>query len=96
MKGPAPGAAEAIGALADLVSAFGVIVTLGYFAFQVRQSTRAVRAKSQRALFGHTLVAAARSVISFGRDFRIARLNYQGGIYSRGGSLFPRSRGRFR
>ena len=84
MRGPGPGVAEAIGVLADLASAFGVIVTLGYFAFQVRQSTRAVRARSQEALFGHTFVAAARSAIFFGRDFRITRLNYQGGFILQG------------
>ena len=42
---------QAIGAIADLASAIGVILTLGYLAVQIRQNTRALHAESQRALF---------------------------------------------
>lgn len=37
---------EAIGAVAEMIGATGVIVTLGYLALQVRQNTRAVRAQT--------------------------------------------------
>jgi hypothetical protein len=91
MKGPAPGAAEVIGALPDLAKAFDVSVRLGYLAFQVRQNTRAVRAHSQRARLVHSFgIAAARCVISFGRHFRITRLNCKAGSSSPGVDAFFR------
>ncbi|MGH0032974.1 MAG: hypothetical protein ACQGVC_24545 [Myxococcota bacterium] len=37
---------EAIGAIGEVVGAAGVIVTLGFLAFQLRQNTRALRAES--------------------------------------------------
>ena len=37
---------EALGAIAESVGAVGVVVTLGYLAFQVRQNTRAIRAQT--------------------------------------------------
>ena len=41
---------EAIGAIAELFGALGVIATLGYLAVQIRQNTRAVRASSFHAV----------------------------------------------
>jgi len=35
---------EAVGAIGEIVGAFGVIVTLGYLAIQIRQNTKASRA----------------------------------------------------
>ena len=38
---------EAIGAVGEVLGAFGVIVTLGYLAVQIRHNTRSVRAASR-------------------------------------------------
>ena len=42
---------EAIGAIAELLGALGVIASLGYLAQQVRQNTRSVRAASYQSWF---------------------------------------------
>jgi hypothetical protein len=41
---------EALGAIAELVGAVGVILTLGYLAVQIRQNTRSVRTASYQAI----------------------------------------------
>lgn len=41
---------EAIGAVADVVAAAGVIVTLAYLAIQIRQNTRAIRGATLNAI----------------------------------------------
>jgi hypothetical protein len=47
---------EAVGAVGEIVGAAGVIVTLGFLVYQLRQNTRALRADSFRNIFelGHT------------------------------------------
>jgi hypothetical protein len=47
---------EAIGAVGEIVGAAGVIVTLGFLVYQLRQNTRALRADSFRSVFelGHS------------------------------------------
>ena len=65
---------EAIGAIADLASAVGVVATLGYLAFQIRQNTRTVFAESQRALFGST----AQTSLQLAQDENLARLLRKG------------------
>jgi hypothetical protein len=42
---------EAVAAIAELLGAIGVIVSLGYLAQQVRQNTRSVRAASYQSWF---------------------------------------------
>jgi hypothetical protein len=42
---------EALGAIAELLGAIGVIASLGYLAVQVRQNTRSVRAASYQSWF---------------------------------------------
>lgn len=42
---------NAIGAIAELLGAIGVIISLGYLAHQVRQNTRSVRAASYQSWF---------------------------------------------
>ena len=42
---------EAVGAIAELLGALGVIVSLGYLAQQVRQNTRSVRAAAYQSWF---------------------------------------------
>ena len=65
---------EAIGALADLASAIGVIVTLVYLALQVRRNTRALRAESQRALFENGMATS----LQLAQDEQLARLFLKG------------------
>jgi hypothetical protein len=65
---------EAIGALADLASAIGVIFTLAYLALQVRQNTRALRAESQRALFENGMATS----LQLAQDEQLARLFLKG------------------
>ena len=40
---------EAIGAIGEMVSAIGVIATLGYLAVQIKQNTRAIRGATLNA-----------------------------------------------
>jgi len=42
---------EAMGAIAESLSAIGVIVTVAYLAVQIRQNTKAVRSAAQQAMF---------------------------------------------
>jgi len=64
----------AIGALADLASAIGVIVTLGYLALQVRQNTRTLRAEKRRALFE----SGTATSLQLAQDENLARLFLKG------------------
>ncbi len=43
---------EAIGAIGEVVGAFGVILTLGYLAIQIRQNTRSLRSASYQNAIG--------------------------------------------
>lgn len=51
---------EAIGAVANLFAALGVIATLIYLAMQIRQNTKAVRSSSIESLV-HSLSATAQA-----------------------------------
>lgn len=42
---------EALGAVADLLGAIGVIATLGYLSVQIRQNTKAVKANSAQSVY---------------------------------------------
>ena len=44
---------EAIGAVAELIGAVGVIGSLVYLAVQIRQNTRSLRASAYQAITGH-------------------------------------------
>ena len=41
---------EALGAIADVIGSFGVIVTLGYLALQIRQNTSSVRGAAYQSI----------------------------------------------
>src|SRR5437763_14278179 len=53
---------EAIGAVANLLAALGVITTLMYLAMQIRQNTKAVRSSSIERLV-HNLSATAQAEV---------------------------------
>ena len=53
---------EAIGAVANLFAALGVIATLIYLAMQIRQNTKAVRSSSIESLV-HSLSATAQAAV---------------------------------
>jgi len=53
---------EAIGAVANLLAALGVIATLIYLAMQIRQNTKAVRSSSIESLV-HNLSATAQAAV---------------------------------
>ena len=53
---------EAIGAIANLFAALGVIATLIYLAMQIRQNTKAVRSSSIESLV-HNLSATAQAAV---------------------------------
>jgi hypothetical protein len=65
---------QAVGAVADLASAIGVILTLGYLALQIRQNTLVQQAESQRAFFA---VGTATS-LQLARDENLTRLLLKG------------------
>jgi hypothetical protein len=45
---------DAIGAVAELAGAIGVIASLAYLANQIRQNSKSIRAESVRQLLGHS------------------------------------------
>ncbi len=63
---------DAIGAIAEMVGALGVIVTLGYLAVQIRQNTASVRVSTSQALLEASagFLDLCASDVELGRVFR--------------------------
>jgi hypothetical protein len=61
---------DAVGAVAELIGALGVVITLAYLAVQIRQNTQTVRSTAQQGMFDnvHTLQLA------LSQDDELARL----------------------
>ena len=61
---------DAVGAIGEIVGAFGVIVTLGYLAVQVRENSRQVRSNSVVAI-NHLINAGSAAIYTSERDQHI-------------------------
>ncbi len=65
---------EAIGAIGEVVGAFGVILTLGYLAVQIRQNSAVVRASTRQAI--STMQAEVGYRLAQDAELRAAALHF--------------------
>jgi hypothetical protein len=80
---------DAVGAVAELLGALGVIATLGYLAFQIRQNTISMRSSSHQA----AVTAVSDWSRAIGLDPTAAQLVQQGNLDL--GALTPERRFQF-